>query len=121
MPGNAVAIMRVRVCPGLNRLTRTLVVAHFGRVSAHQCLERGFGDGIGSEIRRAPYTTTADVMNTARPASACLSSGSRVRMSCQLAVTLTANHSSQSFGSMWPSGDGVLSMPALPTSTSRRP
>ena len=29
-----------------------------------------------------------------------------VRMSCQLAVTLTANRLSQSFGSTWPSGDG---------------
>ena len=43
------------------------------------------------------------------------------RMSCQLAVILTAIRLSQSFGSMWESGDSGPRMPALPTSTSSRP
>ena len=46
-----------------------------------------------------------EVTNTARPALERAAADPCARISCQLAVTLTAMTSSQSFGSTWASGD----------------
>jgi hypothetical protein len=54
-------------------------------------------------------------MKIARPASDWRSSGSIERISRQLAVTLTAITRSNTPGSMWPIGDSVPRMPALPS------
>ena len=62
-----------------------------------------------------------EVRKTARPASERRSSGSSERISRQLAVTLTAITSSQTFGSRWASGVIAPSSPALPRSMSSLP
>ena len=59
-----------------------------------------------------------EVMNTARPASAARSRGSKDLMRRQLAVTFTAMTSSHSFGSRCPRGGKRPRMPALATNMS---
>ena len=53
-PGIACARMRVRIGPGVNRLTRTLRGRRFRRIGARQRFERGLGDRIGAPIGQRP-------------------------------------------------------------------
>ena len=92
-----------------------------GRVGQDQRLQRGLGRGVAAPDRRGPGPAPPSVTNTARPAGAARSSGSRLRIRRWLATRLTARSRSKVLGSRWLTGVIVPSSAAQATSPSSRP
>ena len=83
-PGNTLARMRVRIGPGLNRLTRSGVVLTVSLAQdAHQRVQRGLRGRVGALIG-VGLAGAPEVTNTARPASETLQQ--RVHAADQLEV-----------------------------------